>query len=444
MQRHPNQAAAILLALILICGTYGGALAAEAQPQITHTCYFYGNSGELLHSVEVTDGGTLDPIRAPRLAGMQFSHWYEVSASMRGNPESSYSFGSPVTGSVYLKAFYQALPEATATPAPEVTATPEVAPETPVPEVTATPEAAPETPVPEVTATPEAATETPTPEVTATPEVIVEETPVPGVSATPEVVIEKTPVPEVSATPEVIVEETPVPEVSATPEVVIEETPAPEASATPEVVVEETSAPEATATPEAATETPAPEASATPEVIVEETPAPEATATPEAATETPVPEVSATPEVVIEETPVPEVSATPEVVVVEETPAPEATATPAPTEAPSATEEPGEGVPVQVQMDELYPNRKATLYMSWGSKAKPAMGDRITLSARLEGYDGIEYSLRWQVNSGGGGWQDVPDAAGHTFSFILDEKNIDWLWRVAVDIHGAAGISVQP
>ena len=405
MQRHPNQAAAILLALILICGTYGGALAAEAQPQITHTCYFYGNSGELLHSVEVTDGGTLDPIRAPRLAGMQFSHWYEVSASMRGNPESSYSFGSPVTGSVYLKAFYQALPEATATPAPEATATPEAATETSVPEMTATPEAAPETPVPEVTATPEAATETPAP--------------------------------EVSATPEVVIEETPAPEASATPEVVVEEH-------TPEVVVEETSAPEATATPEAATETPAPEASATPEVIVEETPAPEATATPEAATETPVPEVSATPEVVIEETPAPEVSATPEVVVVEETPAPEATATPAPTEAPSATEKPGEGVPVQVQMDELYPNRKATLYMSWGSKAKPAMGDRITLSARLEGYDGIEYSLRWQVNSGGGGWQDVPDAAGHTFSFILDEKNIDWLWRVAVDIHGAAGISVQP
>jgi type IV secretory pathway VirB10-like protein len=173
--------------------------------------------------------------------------------------------------------------------------------------------------------------------------------------------------------------------------------------------------PVATAASEASEAAPIPKA--------EETPASEGTPAPEAE-ETPSPE----------ETPAPEAEDTPSP---EETPAPEAEETPAPEEA-LPTEDPVESprVFLKEEIDAMNPNRKIRFYASWGNKAAPEMGDQIILHAQLSGYDGLEYTIRWQFKkSAQDAWQDM-SVQGETCTITLTQENLDWLFRVAVDITG--------
>ncbi len=177
--------------------------------------------------------------------------------------------------------------------------------------------------------------------------------------------------------------------------------------------------------------TPAPEAEETPAPEAEENPAPEGTPAPEAE-ENPAPEGTPAPEA--EETPSPEETPAPEA---EETPAPEAEETPAPEEA-LPTEDPVESprVFLKEEIDAMNPNRKIRFYASWGNKAAPEMGDQIILHAQLSGYDGLEYTIRWQFKkSAQDAWQDM-GVQGETCTITLTQENLDWLFRVAVDITG--------
>lgn len=222
----------------------------------------------------------------------------------------------------------------------------------------------------------------------------------------------------------------------STPAPKAEETPAPEAVPASEASeAASTPVPEGTPVPEA-TSTPGPETTADPEA--DEIPSPEATADPEA-DETPSPEATADPEA--DETPSPEATADPEA---DETPSPEATAdpeadeTPAPEEA-LPTEPPMESpesprVFLKEEIDAMNPNRKIRFYASWGAKDAPEFGDQITLHAQLSGYEGLEYTIRWQFKkSADDSWQDM-GVQGETCTFTLTRENLDWLFRVAVDI----------
>jgi hypothetical protein len=222
----------------------------------------------------------------------------------------------------------------------------------------------------------------------------------PASEGTPAPEAEEAPASEGTPAPEA--EETPAPEGTPAPEA--EETPAPEGTPAPEA--EEISAPE---------ETPAPEAEETP--VPEETPAPESE-------ETPSPETAADPEA--EETPGPDGIPVPEA---EETPAPEdALPTEAPVESPR--------VFLKEEIDAMNPNRKIRFYASWGNKTAPEMGDQITLHAQLSGYEGLEYTIRWQFKkSAQDAWQDM-GVQGATCTITLTQENLDWLFRVAVDITG--------
>lgn len=128
----------------------------------------------------------------------------------------------------------------------------------------------------------------------------------------------------------------------------------------------------------------------------------------------------------------------------EETPAPtespEATDTPVPTETPTATSTP---VPTEspVPTETPAPAVPRSVGISVASDTDPLqIGSRITLTAELSGYDGLDYVCRWQAaaaRSDGsivGEWRNVQNG-GQTFTYVLTEENLLTAWRVCVSVN---------
>jgi len=63
--------------------------------------------------------------------------------------------------------------------------------------------------------------------------------------------------------------------------------------------------------------------------------------------------------------------------------------------------------------------------------ASMELGDTLVMTAELIGFDGIDYSLNWQV-SDGGEWEDVKDATEKELTVVITEENADCSWRLAV------------
>ena len=61
------------------------------------------------------------------------------------------------------------------------------------------------------------------------------------------------------------------------------------------------------------------------------------------------------------------------------------------------------------------------------------VGETLTLTAKLSGFDGIEYQLNWQVKTEGGDWQNVSGEHGETLKVKLDDQSIGSSWRVVVE-----------
>lgn len=71
----------------------------------------------------------------------------------------------------------------------------------------------------------------------------------------------------------------------------------------------------------------------------------------------------------------------------------------------------------------------------WTAGKTGRVGDRITLTAELTGFEGKEYTLKWQYSTDLVNWTDVPDAHEITYTYILDETTTHYTWRaVAEDI----------
>jgi uncharacterized repeat protein (TIGR02543 family) len=82
--------------------------------------------------------------------------------------------------------------------------------------------------------------------------------------------------------------------------------------------------------------------------------------------------------------------------------------------------------------------RSIEVSSSWPSDVPAYIGTKITLTAHLTGYDGLEidkdYTIQWQYRIGEGGWNDIQNANEMTYVFILDEQNTHYSWRaVAID-----------
>ena len=57
----------------------------------------------------------------------------------------------------------------------------------------------------------------------------------------------------------------------------------------------------------------------------------------------------------------------------------------------------------------------------------------MVLTAHLEGFESLSYTVRWQYSPDGG--RTVVDAGtGTTHHYTADANNANWLWRVIVEV----------
>ena len=68
---------------------------------------------------------------------------------------------------------------------------------------------------------------------------------------------------------------------------------------------------------------------------------------------------------------------------------------------------------------------------------KPAYkGTEITLTAKLTGFEGKEYTLQWQYSTDLNNWIDEPGANNITYTYTMNETTATYTWRVvAKDVH---------
>ncbi len=111
---------------------------------------------------------------------------------------------------------------------------------------------------------------------------------------------------------------------------------------------------------------------------------------------------------------------------------------PAVKETPVHVEEEEElGIPLYQILDEQFPDRRITIYANWGDKDYIVAGDKVRLTAKLEGYEGLVYSIKWQYSlDGQEDWQDVENGDGRTYTFEVNEFNFTWYWRAVVTVSG--------
>ena len=133
----------------------------------------------------------------------------------------------------------------------------------------------------------------------------------------------------------------------------------------------------------------------------------------------------------------------------------EATATPdlseEVTETPGLTEDPATLEPVQTTapvaneveesklvaklVDETNPNRIIKILALWEEgKEVLEYGDKVIFKAKLIGYEGLSYKIRWQYKDSALGWQDIKNGVGEELPIVLSEENSHWQIRVQVDI----------
>ena len=77
--------------------------------------------------------------------------------------------------------------------------------------------------------------------------------------------------------------------------------------------------------------------------------------------------------------------------------------------------------------------KKVAIFSS--RKSRMTLGERVTLSSHLEGFEDCEsIAYQWQCDKGDGqGFQDVPGAVEPSYSFSADLDSLSWSWRLKVD-----------
>lgn len=132
----------------------------------------------------------------------------------------------------------------------------------------------------------------------------------------------------------------------------------------------------------------------------------------------------------------PAMEAQPEEQPVEEQPAEEQPAEEQPVEEPAPAQEEDPGVLVGEFIDQHFADRVVSIYADLGGKEAPGLGDLVVFTARLKGYEGLQYSLRWQMSRDNLHFEDLTGQNGSVLPLVLDEDNCNWFLRVAVDITG--------
>lgn len=152
---------------------------------------------------------------------------------------------------------------------------------------------------------------------------------------------------------------------------------------------------------------------------------PEKTREPEKAEDTSAPDATKAPAAEPEASEQPE--ATPEAA--EEPaaePTPEAAEEPVAEPTPEATEEPA----AEPTRDAAPAEKRVEVKVE---DSTLQVGDTLKLTARLTGFDGVKYTLTWQVKAPGEDWKDISGEHDDTLKVTLSEENIGASWRVVVE-----------
>ena len=63
-------------------------------------------------------------------------------------------------------------------------------------------------------------------------------------------------------------------------------------------------------------------------------------------------------------------------------------------------------------------------------------GEPVTLTSRIEGFDGYEIRYQWECDKhDGSGFRDVSGATGSSYSFSASAESLSWDWRLSVYFH---------
>jgi len=87
---------------------------------------------------------------------------------------------------------------------------------------------------------------------------------------------------------------------------------------------------------------------------------------------------------------------------------------------------------IEELLDELNNNRKIEIYANIGNDGIN-LGDSITLIAVFEGYENTTYTKQWQYDAGNG-WVDIDGANGNSYTFVINESNMEYSWRVQAHV----------
>lgn len=79
------------------------------------------------------------------------------------------------------------------------------------------------------------------------------------------------------------------------------------------------------------------------------------------------------------------------------------------------------------------PLAQGEMKISIFSDRRPVMevGEPVTLTSRLEGFDGYELYYIWEVDKGSG-FEEIPDTNAPTYSFPASAESLSWDWRLEV------------
>ena len=96
---------------------------------------------------------------------------------------------------------------------------------------------------------------------------------------------------------------------------------------------------------------------------------------------------------------------------------------------------PAKAVHVETLKDRLNADRTIDIYATF-DKAGAILGDSAKLTAVLNGYDALIYTLQWQQSDDGKNWENVGGANENELEIVTSEDNHDDYWRVRVTITG--------
>lgn len=90
---------------------------------------------------------------------------------------------------------------------------------------------------------------------------------------------------------------------------------------------------------------------------------------------------------------------------------------------------------MSVIQDALDKRRSVSIYMAYDGEYVN-FGDTVSFYAVLEGYEGTEYEIRWQVSADDENWSDIEGANATRFDLVVTEDNYENYYRAAVTLTG--------